>query len=265
MLIDTHAHLDFDRFANDLDSVLTQAAEARVDRMIQISTSVEGSHRSVAYSEKYPQLKATVGIHPCYVPDEPDGAPALLTPLLNHPNVVAIGECGLDYHRESHLSPAEVTRTRERQSAFFIQQLKLAVQHQKNVVVHQRDAWEDTLNLLAPFTGKLRAVFHCFGGSFEQASQLITLGHAVSFTGIVTFKTAVAAQDAARRLPKGSFFLETDCPFLAPIPFRGQRCEPSHLRLTAEHIAALRSESLEELATHTSRAAETFFGLSTLA
>jgi TatD DNase family protein len=262
MLIDTHAHLDFDRFEQDLASVLERAHQAGVRRILQISTSAEGSLRSIALAEQHSNLFAAVGIHPCYVADEDDSAPRNLPPLLDHPKVVALGECGLDYHRESHLDASEKSRIRARQADFFTQQLLLAVTHKKNVVVHQRDSWDDTLSLLLPFTGKLRAVYHCFGGTYEQARQLLDLGHAVSFTGITTFKTATTVHDTVRRLPAGSFFLETDCPFLAPVPHRGQRCEPAHTRLVAEFIAQLRAESLEDLARHTTSAAESFFGLS---
>jgi TatD DNase family protein len=261
MLIDTHAHLDFDRFEEDLEAVIDRATQAGVRRILQISTSAEGSLRSISLADQYPNVFAAVGIHPCYVAEEDDSAPQRLPSLLAHRNVVAIGECGLDYHRESHLDTAEKSQIRARQADFFTQQLLLAEAHKKNVVVHQRDSWDDTLALLLPFTGKLRAVFHCFGGTYAQACQLLDLGHTVSFTGIATFKTATTVHDTARRLPAGSFFLETDCPFLAPVPHRGQRCEPAHTRTIAEFIAQLRSESLEDLAHHTTSAAESFFGL----
>jgi TatD DNase family protein len=262
MLIDTHAHLDFDRFEEDLIPVLDRAKEAGVDRILQISTSLEGSLKSVRLTELFPHLFAAIGIHPCYVAEEKDAAFESLPALLSHPKVVAIGECGLDYHRESHLDTSEKSRIRSRQADFFTQQLVLASAHQKNVVVHQRDSWEDTLYLLSPFTGKLRAVFHCFGGTYDQASQLLDMGHTVSFTGIATFKTATTVHDTVKRLPAGTFFLETDCPFLAPVPHRGQRCEPAHTRIIAEFIAHLRSESIDQLAHHTTTAAEAFFGLS---
>jgi TatD DNase family protein len=265
MLIDTHAHLDFDRFEGDLPSVLERAEAAGVHRILQISTSAEGSIRSITLAEQHPNLFAAVGIHPCYVAEEDDSAPHRLPDLLDHPKVVAVGECGLDYHRESHLDSSEKSRVRSRQADFFTQQLLLASERKKNVVVHQRDSWDDTLALLTPFTGKLRAVYHCFGGTYNQACQLLDMGHVVSFTGIATFKTATTIHDTVKRLPAGSFFLETDCPFLAPVPHRGQRCEPAHTRIVAEFIAQLRDESLEDLARHTTLAAESFFGLSPIA
>jgi TatD DNase family protein len=127
------------------------------------------------------------------------------------------------------------------------------------VIVHERDAWEDTLALLFPFTGKVRAVFHCFGKSVEHANQVLAMGHLVSFTGIVTFKNAREVQATAQQLPSGSFMVETDCPFLAPVPYRGKRCEPAHTRDVAVQIAQLRGVPLEQLAAETTETANDFF------
>ena len=148
---------------------------------------------------------------------------------------------------------------RAAQAAVFEQQLDLAVELGLNVVVHERDAWSDTVAMLAPFAGKLRAVFHCFGKSIEQARGLIDLGHLVSFTGIVTFKNAQVVQQTAAQIPGDAFMVETDCPYLAPVPHRGKRCEPAFTRLVAEKIATLRNESLDELAGRTTVTAERFF------
>ncbi len=264
MLIDTHAHLDFPDYSEDLDAVLARASEAGVSRLISISTSLESSARAIALAQAHPQIGAAVGVHPCYVDESPEDILTPLRALVAHPAVVAIGETGLDYHRNATPpeDPALLSAwhaNRARQARFFEQQLQLAVDSRLNVVVHQRDSWEDTLAILRPFSGKLKAVYHCFGGSLAQALELADLGFFVSFTGIVTFKNAAIAQDTVARLPAGTFFLETDCPFLAPIPHRGKRCEPAHTRVTAEHVARLRGETLEELAAHTSAAAAAFF------
>lgn len=264
MFTDTHAHLDFPDYAADLDAVLERAQAAGISRIITISTSVEGSARAVALAEAHPQIRAAVGVHPCYVDQSPPDIIAPLRALAQHPAVVAIGETGLDYHR-SAAAPEEAVAlagwqaNRKRQALFFEQQLQLAVETRLNVVVHQRDSWDDTLAILRPYSGRLKAVFHCFGGSLAQAHSLLDLGFCVSFTGIVTFKNAAAVQETAAKLPAGSFFLETDCPFLAPIPHRGKRCEPAHTRLTAEFIAKLRGEPIEELAAHTNAAVDAFF------
>jgi TatD DNase family protein len=128
-----------------------------------------------------------------------------------------------------------------------------------NAVIHQRDSWDDTLRILADFTGKVRGVFHCFGGTIEQAREVVALGHLVSFTGIVTFKNAKQVQETARALEAGQFMVETDCPYLAPVPDRGKRCEPAHTRRVAEQIAQLQGVALEEIAARTSETARDFF------
>ena len=127
------------------------------------------------------------------------------------------------------------------------------------VIIHERDAWDDTLAILEAYTGKVRAVFHCFGKSLDHAQQVLALGHLVSFTGIVTFKNAEIVQDTAARLPAGSFMVETDCPFLAPAPDRGKRCEPAHTREVAAKIAQLRGLTLEQIAAETTATADQFF------
>ncbi|PYL63866.1 MAG: TatD family deoxyribonuclease, partial [Verrucomicrobia bacterium] len=148
---------------------------------------------------------------------------------------------------------------KSKQASLFEQQLDLAVELGLNVVIHQRDAWEDTLEMMRPYSGKLRGVFHCFGGSLEQANEVVDLGHLVSFTGIVTFKNGAAVRDVAARIPLWKFMVETDCPYLAPVPFRGKRCEPVHTRLVAEAIAAARGISLEDVAEMTTQTAKEFF------
>jgi TatD DNase family protein len=264
MLVDTHAHLDFPDYAEDLPQVLERADAAGVTRIINISTSLASCLRSVSLAEAHPQIFAALGIHPCNVDESPDAIREPLGRLLAHPKVVAVGETGLDYHRagdppEDKGARVVWEKNRLRQATFFREQLILAEAHGLSVVVHQRESWEDTLGILRPFSGRVRAVFHCFGGTLAQAEELLSLGFSVSFTGIATFKNAASVHETAAKLPAGTFFLETDCPFLAPAPHRGKRCEPAHTRLIAERIAHLRGESLEELAAHTTTAAEAFF------
>jgi TatD DNase family protein len=281
MLIDTHAHLDFPDFENELDAVLARAATAGVTRVVTIGTTVEGSRRAVALAEKFPNVFATIGVHPSNADEAGDDCIAQLRELAKNPRVVALGEMGLDYHRLPSRKilepqPAWISETpfndpreiegsirdgayKARQADIFQQQLELAVELGLNVVVHERDAWEDTVELLAPYAGKLRAVFHCFGKSIEQARELIALGHLVSFTGIVTFKNAQIVQETAAQVPGDAFMVETDCPYLAPVPHRGKRCEPAFTRLVAEKIAALRGEALPEVAARTTQTAERFF------
>lgn len=282
MLIDTHAHLDYPDFAQDFDAVLDRAKEAGVTRMITIGTGIESSRRAVALAEKYSCIYAVVGVHPTNVQEEPGDFLPALTELAKHPKVAAIGETGLDYH---HL-PSETLRQsspaiaalqaevsadveasvidgayRDAQAEAFRMQLDLAVELGLNVVIHQRDAWDDTLDILSPYTGKLRGVFHCFGNRPDQAAEVIARGHLVSFTGIITFKNAALVRETATSIPQDAFMVETDCPYLAPAPHRGQRCEPAHTRLVAEKIAEIRGLTLEEAARQTTATAENFFRL----
>jgi TatD DNase family protein len=282
MLIETHAHLDFPDFANDLDDVVRRAAEAGVTRIITIGTSIESSRRAIEFAEKYPAVYATIGVHPTYVEEAEEDVMTPLRELAKHPRVVAIGETGLDYHRlpseevakEKQVQVMTALRTetdeeieaqirdgayKSKQASLFQQQLDLAVELGLNGVIHQRDAWEDTLKIMQPYTGKLRAVFHCFGGTLDQANEVLDLEHLVSFTGIVTFKNGAAVREVAAQIPLWKFMVETDCPYLAPVPFRGKRCEPAHTRIVAEAIAAARQVPLEEIAEATTETAEKFF------
>ncbi len=282
MLIDTHAHLDYPDFADDIDGVIARAAEAGVTRIITIGTGLESSRRAVALAEKYPNVFAVVGVHPTNVLEEvPDFLPALRE-IAQHPKVAAIGETGLDYHRlpseeKSQTSPtmgalqAEVGEDMEAaiidgayksaQAEAFRAQLDLAEELKLNVVIHQRDAWDDTLDLLRPYTGRVRGVYHCFGNLPEQAAAIIALGHLVSFTGIITFKNAALVRETAMAITLDDFMVETDCPYLAPVPNRGQRCEPAHTQLVAAKIAEIRGVGLDDIALRTTKTAESFFRL----
>ena len=284
MLTDTHAHLDFPEFAGQLDAVITRAREAGVHRIITLGIDRESCRKSIAIAEKHDNVYAVVGLHPCNVLDE--GAMDFLEEipaLARHPKVVAIGETGLDYH---HLPSRDLARRNKSEAVFdallagtaeaaeagiadgamksaqeeaFKAQLDLAVELGRNVVIHQREAWDDTLGILRPYTGKLRGVFHCFGGSPEAAAEIAAMGHLVSFTGIVTFKNAMLLQQTAKSVPSDGYMVETDCPYLAPVPFRGQTCEPAHVKFTAEKIAELRGEPLEKVAADTGCTANSFF------
>lgn len=283
MIIDTHAHLDYPDFAEDFDGVLARAQEAGVSRIITIGTGIASSRRAIALAEKYAQVYAVVGVHPTNVlEEETEDFMSVLAELARHPKVAAIGETGLDYH---HLpssvlesSPAiaalqaEVSQDTEAavmdgaymsaQAESFRAHLDLAVELGLNVVIHQRDAWDDTLDILRPYTGKVRGVYHCFGNQPAQAAEVISLGHLVSFTGIITFKNAALVRETASTISAESFMVETDCPYLAPVPYRGQRCEPAHTRLVAEKIAEIRGCTVEEIAAVTTSTAEKFFRLS---
>ena len=250
-LIDTHAHLDFPDFEADLPQVLERAAAAGIERIITVGTSIEGSRRAVALARKHSFIHAVVGVHPNSAQEAGGDFVGLLRELAGDPRVAAIGETGLDYHRPPH--------DKEAQARVFRQQLDLACELGLNVVIHQRDAWEDTLSILRPYTGRLRAVFHCFGNSLQQASEVLGMGHLISFTGIITFKNAPVVKENAERVPETRYMVETDCPYLAPVPFRGKRCEPAHTRQVAETLAALRGETFECVAAQSTANAKGFF------
>ena len=255
-LIETHAHLDYPEFQGDFAETMQRAEEAGIGRMISIGTSLESSRRAIALAEKDPRIYAVAGVHPNSVEEAPADIRGELRALASHPRVVAIGETGLDYHR---LPGGGHAMHKAAQVRLFMQQLDVAAELGLNVVIHQRDAWEDTLAVLRNYTGRVRGVFHCFGGTFEQAAEIIRLGHMVSFTGIVTFKNAPVVQDCAARVGAEHFMVETDCPYLAPVPHRGKRCEPAYARLVAEKIAELRGVPLAEIAARTTENAERFF------
>ena len=258
MLIDTHAHLDYEDFAADFDAVLQRARDTGIGRIVTIGTSVESSRRAVALAGRHPMVHAVIGVHPTSVDEAPPDAADTLRKLAASPRVAAVGETGLDYHRlpeDAGLAAANQAR----QAAVFGQQLDLAADLGLNVVIHQRDAWEDTLNILRAYTGRVRGVFHCFGGTPAQAAEVIALGHLVSFTGIVTFKNGAAVRETAASVPADRYMVETDCPYLAPVPYRGKRCEPAHTRETAMVVAQARGIPLDELAAQTTATAEGFF------
>lgn len=262
MLIDTHAHLDYPDFDPDRAEIISRAADAGVTEIISIGTKIESSTRAVELAENFPNIWATVGIHPCDVDNAPEDAIGRLRELAASPRVVALGEIGLDYHHLPEGGEDVVAANKRLQEKLFRAQLNLAVELGLNAVIHQRDSWDDTLRVLADYTGRVRGVFHCFGGTLAQANEVIALGHLVSFTGIVTFKNARQVQATAQDVAADQFMVETDCPYLAPAPDRGKRCEPAHTRRVADFIAGLRGESVETLAARTTQTARAFFNFS---
>lgn len=283
MLIDTHAHLDFPEFAQDLDQVVARARNAEVSRIVTIGTDGDSNRRVIELAERYGDVYAAVGIHPNSVADERDESFQQLERLLKHPKVVAVGETGLDYHylpqsadlpfdgygkvefgeSSDVLLGVEIKRQAfiAKQAEAFHQHLELASATGKAVVIHQRDAWNDTIDILREYAGRVRAVMHCFNGNTSQMQEVINLGYLVSFTGIVTFKNAAEVRNAAKTVPIDRIMVETDAPFLAPIPNRGKRCEPGFVRDTASFIADLRGMSLGDFAHHTTQNARRFFEL----
>ena len=278
MIIDTHAHLDVEDFRSRLPEVIGRAGQADVTEIISIAASFESNAAIAQIIETWPNVHGTVGIHPECAGDLPADWLTQLKARARHPKIAAVGEIGLDYYRlpsivyqqrvkEGKASPqdadvdwaAEDRKIKEQQERVFRAQLDLAIELGLNAVIHQRESWDDLVHILSEYKGRLRTVFHCFGGTIEQARQLLAQNHLVSFTGIVTFKNAKQVQETAAALPANAFMVETDCPYLAPTPYRGQTCEPWHTRLVVEKIAELRNTTWQEVAHETTRTAKAFF------
>jgi TatD DNase family protein len=268
MLIDTHCHLASRKFDPDRDAVITRAINSGVTHMIAIGCDLEDSRISLTLAQSHDEIHATVGIHPCYVTDiESEDWLDQLRQLAGRPRVAAIGEIGLDYY---HPAPDGYSEEAYRtlQQEILTQQLELAAELELNVVIHQRDrdtenlpCWQDLQRIIAPFQGRLRAVFHCFIHSAAEAKKVLDQQHLISFTGVATYKNAKDVQATAAEVPAGQFMLETDSPYLTPVPHRGKRCEPANTRDIAQHIADLRKQSLESLAEETTATANQFFRL----
>jgi TatD DNase family protein len=262
VFFDTHAHLDYPEFQADFADVLARAEAAGITRIISIGTNLESSERAVRLAAQYPAIYAAVGWHP----SDALAAPADLRPALRklaaHPKVVAIGETGLDYFRlpsSNGGSQEDDARDKARQADIFQQQLEVASELGLNCVIHQRASFDDTLAQLKTFAGRTRGVFHCFGESVVRLHQVLEIGALVSYTGIVTFKNGQNIRDALAATPMDRFMLETDCPYLAPVPHRGKRCEPAFVREISETVAQVKKCSAEELSKATCRTARDFF------
>ena len=255
-LVDSHCHLDDRQFDQDRDEVIRRALEAGVEWMLAIGSG-DGPpdlECAVRLAEAHPAIRATVGVHPHDAAKASEETFAALRALLDHPKVLALGEIGLDYHY--NFSPPETQRQ------VFARQLELARQARKPVVIHTREAWPDTLSLLREhWVGSgLPCVMHCFSGGPEEASQCLELGFYLSFAGVVTFPKALRVQEAARLTPRDRLLIETDAPYLAPVPMRGRRNEPAYVVHTLRRLAELRGESAEELAAATTANFRRVFG-----
>jgi TatD DNase family protein len=257
---DTHAHLDYPDYAQDLNDVISRAQSAGISKLISIGTSLESSRRALQLAEKFPNVYAVVGWHPTEAAGAPDDLRPALRELAKHAKVVAIGETGLDYHRAPEDESARAQYKR-RQAAVFQQQLEVAADSGLNCVIHQRDAFDDTLAQLKSFAGRVRGVFHCFGENADRMKKVLEIGSLVSFTGIVTFKNALNVRETVAATPLDKFMLETDCPYLAPVPYRGKRCEPAYVKEISETVAQVKICSPEELSAATCRTAKEFFGM----
>ncbi len=254
MIIDSHCHLNYPGLVEDEAGVLARAHEAGVSAMVSISTRQSEWDAVIAGAERHGQVFATVGIHPHEADRHADIDTARLVGAAAHARVVGIGETGLDYFYDKS------DRARQRDS--FRAHIAASRETQLPLIVHSRDAEADTISMLAEEMGKgaFPMVIHCFTGSRELAEACLKLGAYVSLSGIVTFKNAKALQETAEMIPEDRLLVETDAPFLAPVPVRGKVCEPAHVAHTARFLAQLRAVAFEELAFTTSRNTRTLFG-----
>jgi TatD DNase family protein len=254
-LIDTHCHLTFEPLVADVAGVVERSRAAGVTGWITIGTSLEDSRRAIELAAMYENLYAAVGIHPHEAKDGDAAALAALRDLAKQDKVVAIGETGLDFHYNFSKQPD--------QRRVFVAHLDIAREVKLPVIIHSRNAYDETLDILDRHGGGLQGVvFHCFSGSAEQAKQLLTRGHFLSFTGVVTFKNAEATRAAAQAVPLERLMVETDAPYMSPEPLRKQKPnEPALMVHTARRLADLKEVSLEDLTRATTRNAVAFFRL----
>lgn len=259
---DTHAHLDYDEYKPDFAEVLARARNAGITKIISIATDLNSSRRALELAEKHEMIYAAVGWHPGNAHEAPADIRAELRQLASHPKAVAIGECGLDYYRLPSAQGGSAdndTSYKRKQAEIFRQQLEVAAETGLNCIIHQRSSFDDLFAQVQPFAKQTKGVFHCFGESIERLQKVLALGWLVSYTGIVTFKNGQNIRDAVVATPMDRFMLETDCPYLAPVPYRGKRCEPAYVKEISETIAQVKACSLDELSAATCHTAGQFF------
>jgi len=260
VITDTHAHLDYSDYDADRDAVVERSRSAGVTRIITIGIGRESIPKTLALAEKYEGIFAAVGVHPTALENLRLDEWPLLAQSAAHPRVVAIGETGLDYHRLPSENPAA---GKKRQRDYFHRQLDLARRLDKPVIVHCRDAYEDTIAVLSEF-GRFRpepGVMHCFGSDVATAQRVFEMGYVISVGGIVTFKNAGILLDVVRATPHDRLLLETDCPYLAPAPHRGKRNEPAYTALVAARVAELWGLPAEETVRRTAVNVTRLFGI----
>ncbi|MCD6500890.1 TatD family hydrolase [bacterium] len=250
MLIDTHAHLDFEDFDKDREEVIRRAFDGGIKKIINIGTNFEHSKKSIALAEKYDNIYASVSLHPIDVEKEKFDENEWLE-LASHPKVVAIGETGFDFYHQSD---------RKKQKEIFEKLIKIACKVEKPLILHSREADKEVLEVLShnelpPKPG----VIHCFGRNYEVAKKFLDLGFLISYTGNITYNKERAI--SVSKVPLDKIMVETDCPFMTPAPFRGQRNEPFYVKYIAQKIAEIKNESFEKVAEVTTKNATELFNL----
>lgn len=251
-IFDTHAHYDDDRFSEDLHDVLAELPSAGIYRVVNCATDIASCEKCADMSQSYDYIYFAAGIHPHEAEDAPDDYIDILKEYCKNRKCVAIGEIGLDYHYE--FSP------KDRQKDVFEKQLLLAKDLDLPVIIHDREAHEDTLNLLKIYRPK--GIVHCFSGSVEMAREIVNIGMSIGLGGAVTFKNAKKPVEVAKYVPLEKLVLETDCPYMTPVPFRGKRNDSSLIKYTAEFISELKGISTQELIDITTKNSIDIFDIS---
>lgn len=252
MLFDTHAHLLDERFDEDRERVIRELPQNGVAQVVESSADLADSIRAAALAREHSIVHAAVGLHPHSASEWDEHTEAALRALLKEPKVVAVGEIGLDYHYD--FSPRDIQRE------VFEHQIILALEENFPIVVHSREATADTMALLKKYP-EVRGELHCFSGSAETAKELLKMGFYIAFGGALTFKNARKTLEAAMAVPLDRLLIETDCPYMTPVPFRGKRNEPAYVRLVAEKLAEVKGVAVEEIALVTMENAKRFFGI----
>lgn len=252
MLFDTHVHLLDERFDEDRERVIGELGQKGVGQVVESSSDLADSIRAAALAKEHHIVHAAVGLHPHSASEWDDGTETALRALLKEPKVVAVGEIGLDYHYD--FSPREVQRE------VFEKQIRLALDADMPIVVHSREATADTMEILRKYPG-VRGELHCFSGSAETAKELVKMGYYIAFGGALTFKNARKTLEAAAAVPLDRLLVETDCPYMTPVPFRGKRNEPAYVKLVAEKLAEVKGVPYEEIVRVTMENGKRFFGI----
>lgn len=254
--IDTHCHLNDEKFSADLSEVIERAKNCDVEKIINFGANLKDSAEAVELSKKFSEIFAGVGVHPEDIEDfDKNNSCKKIFELAKEKNVVAIGEIGLDYYWEKNLE------LREQQQKIFIQQLDIARQLNLPVCIHEREAHGDALKILKSEGRGLRGVLHCYSGSLEMAREVWKMGWLIGIDGPLTFKNSAKLPEVVKAAPREMLLIETDAPYLAPVPYRGKRNEPSYLVDIAKKIAEIRGETLEEVAEYTTANAKNLYAI----
>lgn len=255
MIIDTHAHLDFDDLYNELDKFLQEASDAGVEKIIIPGVEPEKFDKIIELIDNHDNLYGAIGIHPSDAKKWDENSYDLIKNLAKHPKVLAIGEIGLDYYWDKTFN--------EIQKEVLIKQIEIAKELKKPIIIHDREAHGDVLQILKETNAKeVGVIMHCFSGSVEFAQECIKEGYYIALGGVVTFKNAKKPQEVAKEIPLEKLLLETDSPFLTPVPFRGKTNSPAKVKLVAEKIAELREMPIEEIEEATTKNAYKIFNFS---